>query len=301
MDAKRYLIVTADDFGIGPATSEGILELGAEGLVTATVLLVNSPYAEQAVLAWRRAGQPVELGWHPCLTLDRPVLPPDRVPSLVQPDGCFWPLGSFVQRLYRGRIQAAEIEAELAAQCARFRSLVGRPPTVVNTHHHVQIFPPISALLRRLLAGQQPLPYLRRVREPVATLAGVSGGRCKRLLLSVLGRREARQLGRAGFPGNDVLIGVTDPDCVADPDFLVHWLRRTPGRVVELTCHPGYLDSTLIGRDCPAADAQLHRRPRELLLLRHPSFRATCTRSGLARLTPGQLSQVPRGGHAHAA
>src|SRR5262249_60479832 len=82
VDGKRYLIVAADDFGIGPATSQGILDLAVLGRVTATVLLVNSPYAEPAVRAWRQAGQPVELGWHPCLTLDRPVLPPEIVPSL---------------------------------------------------------------------------------------------------------------------------------------------------------------------------------------------------------------------------
>src|SRR5437879_4950211 len=66
---KRSLIVTADDFGIGPATSLGILDLAVQGLVTGTVLLVNSPYAEQAVRAWNQAGRPVELGWHPALTL----------------------------------------------------------------------------------------------------------------------------------------------------------------------------------------------------------------------------------------
>src|SRR5437588_127944 len=44
----RCLVVVADDFGIGPATSRGILDLAAKGLVTGTVLLVNSPYAEEA-------------------------------------------------------------------------------------------------------------------------------------------------------------------------------------------------------------------------------------------------------------
>ena len=61
----------------------------AARLITGTVLLVNSPHAEAAVSAWRRAGSRPELGWHPCLTLDAPILPPSRVPSLVAPDGRF--------------------------------------------------------------------------------------------------------------------------------------------------------------------------------------------------------------------
>src|SRR5690348_1911440 len=106
MDAPRYLLVVADDFGIGPATSRGILDLAGQGLLTGTVLLVNSPYAEQAVREWRRSGVALEVGWHPCLSLDRPVLPPGRVPSLVGPDGRFLPLGTFARRTLLGRVRA---------------------------------------------------------------------------------------------------------------------------------------------------------------------------------------------------
>src|SRR5262249_53181296 len=151
LDATRYLIVTADDFGIGPATTQGILELAARGLVTGTVLLVNSPYAEAAVRAWKQAGNSLELGWHPCLTLDRPVLRPNKVPSLVQSDGRFWPLGDFVRRLFSRRIHRAEIEAELRAQHLRFRDLTGRMTMLVNSHHHIQVFPPVGQILQAIL------------------------------------------------------------------------------------------------------------------------------------------------------
>ena len=70
------MLVTADDFGIGPETSRGILDLAVKGVLTSTVLLVNSPYAAECVGMWRRAGGPIELGWHPCLTLDSPILSP---------------------------------------------------------------------------------------------------------------------------------------------------------------------------------------------------------------------------------
>ena len=53
----RVLLVVADDFGIGPATTAGILHLAGKGVVTGTVLLVNSPYAEEAVGLWNRAGR----------------------------------------------------------------------------------------------------------------------------------------------------------------------------------------------------------------------------------------------------
>jgi predicted glycoside hydrolase/deacetylase ChbG (UPF0249 family) len=320
LDARRYLVVTADDFGIGPATSQGILDLASHFATghkpeapardvpslalracVSSVLLVNAPHAGDAVRAWRQSGVPLELGWHPCLTLDRPVLPAGRVPSLVAADGRFWPLGGLVRRLCRGQVRPAEIETELRAQYWRFIDLAGHPPAVVNSHHHVQVFPPVGAILRRLLAEQRPLPYLRRVQEPWGMLARVPGARLKRAFLTLLGRRDAEQCRRAGFPGNDWLAGITDPPWVADPDYLVRWLTRIPGRVVELTCHPGHLDTTLVGRDCTAGDGLLLRRVHELERLREPGFLAACRQAGLTTVPAAALISLQAQGCWHAA
>lgn len=296
MASQRYLIVIADDYGIGPETSRGILDLARRGAVTGTVLLVNSPHAEAAVAAWRRDGSRPELGWHPCLTLDAPVLPPGRLPSLVDPDGRFWPLGQLLRRLLLRLVRPEEVAAELRAQLRRFHDLTGASPGVVNAHHHLQVFPPVGTILEELLAAQRPLPYVRRVREPWRLLATVGGARRKRAVLSCLGRRAARRLARAGFPGSDWLAGITDPPWVADPEFFTRWLRHVPGRVVELSCHPGFLDTTLAGRD--GRDGQVRRRVREHELLRQPAFFDACRRAGFTLVAPARL----RGeGHAHAA
>jgi len=300
-DGTRYLIVTADDFGIGPATTQGILDLAAEGLVTCTVLLVNSPYAPDAVEAWKASGRRLEVGWHPCLTLDRPVLPANEVPSLVRPDGTFWPLGSFVRRLLRGAFRSEEVHAELTAQCQRFTRLMGHPPTTVNSHHHVQVFPPIGRILIDVLSKYQPRPYVRRVVEPLSMLAAVPGARVKRSLLSLLGKRNAKMQAMQGFPGNDCLAGVTDPPCVRDPSFLARWLGRVPGNVVELTCHPGHYDETLLGRDAVDGDGQVQRRVDEFTLLSAPSFREVCRRMEFTRIAPCELLRASRTGAAHAA
>ena len=42
--ASRYLVVVADDYGMGPEVSRGIRELMHVGSVTGTVLMVNSPH-----------------------------------------------------------------------------------------------------------------------------------------------------------------------------------------------------------------------------------------------------------------
>jgi chitin disaccharide deacetylase len=200
-----------------------------------------------------------------------------------------------------GRIRAADVEVELRAQYDRFLALVGHVPRVVNSHQHTAIFPPIGDILLQVLSAQRPLPYLRRVREPWSMLARIPGAKIKRTLLTVLGRRHARAQHRLGFPGPDWLAGITDPPCIADPDFLARWLARVPGEVVELTCHPGYTDQTLIGRDCTPEDGQLQRRVRELSMLRHVSFRKACHRAGFRLVSPTELLEQRVFGNAHAA
>ena len=73
------------------------------------------------------------------------------------------------------------------------------------------------------------------------------------------------------------------------------------GQVVELACHPGHADETLLGRDCPARDAQFLRRPRELELLRDARFARMCRHAGFTLVSPSQLHDVLCGGEAHAA
>lgn len=287
---QRYLVVIADDFGIGPGTSEGILRLSRRGLVTGSVLLVNSPHAEAAVRAWKQSGSRLELGWHPCLTLDRPISPAGSVPSLIQKDGTFWPLGTFLKKLCFGRISATEIEGELRAQLRRFRELVGRPPTLVNAHHHVNVFHPIDCILLGMLRSLRPLPFLRRVREPWSMLWHVPGARKKRLLLNFLGRRLAGWQSTLGFPGADSLMGITDPRWIGDPRFLVRWLERTPSTAVELTCHPGLADETLAGRD--TEDGLMQRRVAEYALLEHASFTEACHLAGFKLVSARELFQL---------
>lgn len=288
---RRSLVVTADDFGIGPETTRGILDLAMRGRITATVLLVNSPYAEGAVDSWRQAGRPVELGWHPCLTLDRPICDPAAIPSLVTADGKFPSLAGFLRFWAGRRLCPHELRLELTAQHQRFLELVGSRPAMINSHHHVQVFPPVGAALREVLSSQRPRPYLRRIVEAGATLAGVRGALAKRLFLSSLGLIESRRQREDGFPGNEALIGVTDPPFVHEPDFLEQWLRASSGTHVELTCHPGCLDASLVGRDCRAGDGQLERRVRERDLLQSDSFPQAAHAAGFRIVSPDEFAR----------
>jgi predicted glycoside hydrolase/deacetylase ChbG (UPF0249 family) len=183
-----------------------------------------------------------------------------------------------------------DVQAELRAQYERFQELVGHPPWVINTHQHVAVFPPVGRVLHDLLTEQMPKPFLRRVRESCTTLAGVPGAKLKRNVLTLLGTRLAQQSARLGFPGCLQLVGVTDPPCVADEQFYTRWLTKVPGDTVELACHPGYRDATLIGRDCSGDDACVARRVNELHLLRAADFAEAVRRAGFRLTAPAEVT-----------
>jgi predicted glycoside hydrolase/deacetylase ChbG (UPF0249 family) len=293
MRTPRKLVVVADDFGIGPETDRAILELASEGLVPSTVLMVNSPHAEAAIRSWNRAGRPLELGWHPVLTCDSPVLPAERVPSLVEENGRFHPLGRFMRRSLLGKLNCGEVLAELAAQYDRFLDLAGAPPALVNSHQHTSLFRPVSAALHELLKSKRERPFVRRVREPRSMIARIPGARIKRGVLSFLGKGQAQELERDGFPGCDWLAGINDPKFIHDPAFLARWLTRVPGRSVELACHPGYYDRSLIGRDGTETNGLLDRRVWELERYRDPELRSVIARAGFEIVPASRLNQKP--------
>jgi predicted glycoside hydrolase/deacetylase ChbG (UPF0249 family) len=99
----RLLVVNADDFGLARGVNEGIIEAHLHGVVTSSSLMVLRPSAaEAATLA----------GAHPELSI-----------GLHFED----------DELERGdRARRAFL-----TQLERFRELVGRDPTHVDSHHHV--------------------------------------------------------------------------------------------------------------------------------------------------------------------
>jgi len=103
----------------------------------------------------------------------------------------------------------------------------------------------------------------------------VAGNRGKRACLALFGRRAVRYADARGLTGCDWLVGISNQRRDSG-----NWLSHL-GKCgsVEIYCHPGYRDESLVGRDCNANE--LDRRSHELHLLRTPRFHDAIRRSGL--------------------
>src|SRR3954465_2374224 len=84
--AEIRLVVNADDFGMSPPISNGILRAHRDGIVTSTSLLGNCADLDQARTLL--AGAPnLGVGVHLALVGGAPVSDPASVPSLIGAGG----------------------------------------------------------------------------------------------------------------------------------------------------------------------------------------------------------------------
>ncbi len=135
------LIVNADDFGLTSGVNRAIVELHQAGVVTSTSLMARAGATEEAIehcpLQPPRSASAATWFWSTASRCFRPI----RFPTLVDPrTGRFRSsLAAFLARLFTGRIRAAEIEAEAAAQIA-FLQRRGLQLTHIDTHKHTHMF-----------------------------------------------------------------------------------------------------------------------------------------------------------------
>ena len=147
--------------------NRAIAEAQQRGIVTSATLMANShAFDGAAAFARTLAGDKARfsVGCHVVLLDGEPVLPADRVASLLQPgaqNGSQFrvKLNDFVLASFRGKLRPDEIEAESAAQMQRLQE-VGVEPSHFDTHKHAHMFP---AVLRPLLraARARNVPAVR--------------------------------------------------------------------------------------------------------------------------------------------
>jgi predicted glycoside hydrolase/deacetylase ChbG (UPF0249 family) len=243
--AARWLVVNADDFGLTAGVSRGILDAHRTGMVSSTTALASLP-AEPELDA-EAAGLPgLGIGLHVNLTWGTPVSPPETVRSLLGSDGRF----PRDVRLVDSQAVPDEVRREVEAQVEAFTRRFGRPPTHLDSHHHVHRQPRIAeVVLGVALTARLPV----RSQDP-----GFRDG---------LRRRGARTPDH--FVGGDG----------AEPYWTAARLQDTlaglPVGTTELMCHPGHYDETL------AYSRYGIQRETELAALCDAEARATVERLGI--------------------
>lgn len=276
----KQLIVNADDYGRAPSVSAGIRQAHQQGIVTSTTAMMNVPGVEAELRTALAECPNLGLGVHLILTAETPVLPPERLPSIVGlADGVRFPK---LDRLFEGatNLPMEEVKAEWRAQIEKFIRATGRPPTHLDSHHHASYLTPpmFSAMLD--LAREHGCA----IRTPLAQRSDLSGDLpptsdfaelAPAFIAPLLAASGVRRPNRfePRFYGAQATVGT-----------LLTFLDQLPDGVTELMCHPGLPDPGMA-----AVSSYNTQRAAELAVLTNLRVRTRVRERGIELISFGAL------------
>ncbi len=228
------LIVNADDFGLTPGVTRGIVEGFREGVLTSTSMLAVAPSFELAS-SMLRSGDADGLGVGVHFAVvgeDPPLLSAREVPTLVDRRGQFWlSWREFLPRAAAGRIDPDDLRREFTAQLERIRS-IGVPLTHVDTHQHLHLWPLVQGVVLSL-GSEAGLSAVRVTRSAALSPIG--------LYVRRLGARLADTATAAGFRQPAFFAGLDEAGGMVAPVLsgAIASLARRKVASAEIGCHPG--------------------------------------------------------------
>lgn len=231
----RRLIFNADDYGLSPGVSEGILQ-ATNGIVRSTTVMAN--LASDVELAALR-GNGIGIGVHLNVSTGVP-LTGDYPQGLLDGQGRFLRDRTLLPETWDDAGYRRAALGEWEAQVWRLEA-AGVHLDHFDSHHHVhlfpQLFPAALGLARRFRLG------LRTDRRGLAAARSAGVPAPDRLVTGFCGKRNLTR------------------------QRLLSLVASTRGDIVEVMCHPGRVDSLLAERSSYVAERQT-----ELDLLSDPEL-----------------------------
>jgi len=223
----KRLIINADDFGLTPGVTRGILDAHINGIVTSTSAMMNSAYIAESLAAAFRDAPNLGMGVHLVLTWGKPVLPPEEVPTIVDEKGYFFKI--FQLSGHVGNFDLTEVHNEWRAQIEAFIAS-GRKPDHLDSHHHSSYSDPKLFKVMLELARDYDLP-IRLPSKPEDGSIQIEP------FAQILGQHAVR------FPLSCITAFYDKGASISN---LFKIISAIPEGISELMCHPGYADSELM-------------------------------------------------------
>ncbi len=253
----KKLIINADDLGLTPGVTRGIIDAHLNGIVTSTSALMNSPCIAESLAAASQGVPELGVGVHLVLTWGKPLLAADAVPALVDSHGIFFKFQQFADRI--PVLNLDEVRAEWQAQIEAFIA-TGRRPDHLDSHHHSSYSSQSLFTVMLELAQEYSLP-IRYPSKSEGNFPVIES------LVQVLGQFPVRcpQSCITTFYGEALSM-----------ENLSEIISTIPEGISELMCHPGYADRELI-----VSSSYTTAREQELWILTSVEIKAIVEKNGV--------------------
>jgi hopanoid biosynthesis associated protein HpnK len=271
----KYLIVTADDFGLHESVNDAVERASEAGVLTAASLMISAPAAADAISRAKRIPH-LKVGLHLVLAEGWSTLPAMEIPAIADSDGFM--SADMVRRgiaFFANPRARKQLAAEIRAQLEAFRQS-GLELDHVNAHKHFHLHPTILSILLSL-ACEFGIRAIRVPHEPM-WFARAHGGRLSGIgaasLAPLTGTMKLR-IRSAGLLHNDWVFGVAGSGAM-DEATMLQILARLPPGITEIYLHPAAQSGEAI-----AASMAAYRHSDELAALLSPRVRAAVLGAGV--------------------
>ncbi len=249
----KQLIITSDDFGLSSGVNRAVEQAWKNGLLTSASLMSGGAAFDEAVrIARRNPG--LQIGLHLTLVQGRGVLPPDKIPSLVDAQGNFSDNPVLAGcRYFFDRGLYCQLKREIEAQICRVRD-AGIPLTHVDGHLNIHLHPTVFRILLELMPrygitsfrlSQERLAHnLKFDRERKA------GKIIEDLIFSSLTDRARPELDRLGISYALEVKGMLNSGRMTE-EYILNIIEDLQEGLTEMYFHPGILPDAEISRRMP--------------------------------------------------
>ena len=246
--------------------NEGVELAHAQGILTAASLMVTGVATDDAVARARRLPT-LRVGLHLVLVDGTPVLPPERIPDLIDGNGRLrCDLARAGMEIFLRPRARAQVAAEIEAQFAAYRA-TGLPLDHVNAHHHFHLHPTVCSQMLRI-GRRYGLSAVRVPREPAKLIARIDRGARVSRLTSLWAASLASRVRRSGLTAPDRVFGLAWSGAMTE-ERIAGVLQNLPDGLTEIYCHPATSD-----RFVGAAPG--YRYADELAALTAPAVKEAC-------------------------
>lgn len=223
---SKYLIVNADDYGLCPEISIGIIDAYQKGIVTSTSVVPNGRHFQEGLEPLKQSR--IATGIH--LTFvggEKPLTRP--IDGLVDDRGHFLhDYTRLIPRIITNRYDRDGLRKELLAQVTRLLD-AGLTISHLDAHQHLHLLPGIRSILLHMTTRFN-IKWIRIPRSHRWTIPGIC--------LNMLGLWLKNRLRRKQFRYADECLGF-DHSGHINETILSEMINRCRPGVTEIILHPG--------------------------------------------------------------
>lgn len=235
----KKLIVNADDFGLHSEVNRAVIRGYREGCIRSTSLMPTGAAVEEAAQL-ARENPALGIGIHLTLVAENPLLPREKVSTLLGPEGKFHANHTvFIKNYMQGKIDRGQLYAECEAQIAHAMSL-GLNITHLDSHQHLHVLPGVIDICLELMK-KYDIHRMRYPGEAFLFSGGYPAGifrrvaKCGLTACAALAQRQAKCYNVA-MPDN--FFGMLAGGHV-EKQYFMNILKALPEGTSEIMVHPG--------------------------------------------------------------